>query len=137
MIRFLAAAFIASSVFAADQSCPWLDAATAAGAVGTPVAQKLTSTSCEFVHKLPRGRSFLRIAVHRSGTAHNVFASHQSRCSAAVPLKGIGNEAFLCTKHHEITGRVRDAVFTVQLNTPDNPDLRVRQIAEAVAGSLF
>jgi hypothetical protein len=124
--QVIAALIFAASLFVADQSCPWLDTATAAGVLGGQVTATVTSTACQFV----RGRSKLRIEVRKSN-------SLPDRCgTAAEPLEAIGNEAFLCAKHHEVVGRVRDAVFTIRLNAPDWQS-KAQQVAQEVAGALF
>ncbi len=105
---------------------PWLDTATAAGVLGGQVTARVTSTACQFV----RGGSKLRIEVRKS-------TARPTRCGAtAEPLKGIGNEAFLCPKHREIVGRVRDSVFTIRLTAPDW-QIKAKQLAQEVAGALF
>lgn len=53
-----------------------------------------------------------------------------------MPLKAIGNEAYLCPKSHEVMGRVRDQVFKVKLTT-EVWQAKAQEIAEAIAGALF
>ena len=126
----------------ADEPCPWLDAATASGVLGGPVAAKTTTTTCEFVRTESKRRMKLRIEVHRSTAAREEWAHAHTHCGAAAePLKAIGNEAFLCSKTGEIVGRVRDAFFTVRIITPDHTSAasqaKTKDIAEQVAGMLF
>ncbi len=111
---------------------------------GRPGDVKSDLNRCEFIRQQPHGRYRLRIEVRRVTAARDQFASYRAHCGHdAVPLKAIGNEAFLCPKKREIVGRVRDALFTVGLSTPDRAtraeawEPRTKEVAEEVAGALF
>jgi hypothetical protein len=134
-IWLLGLLFFAPSLFASEQACPWLDAATAGGILGGPVKARINSTACEF----SRGQLKLRIEVKASATAHEQLASDLNHCDPGkLPLKGIGNEAFLCPRNREILGRVRNALFKVRLVLPDDSWKRkAEEVAEQVAGILF
>jgi hypothetical protein len=126
----------------AENICPWLNAATAAGILGGPVTASVSPAVCEFI----RPQSTLHIEVRKKP------ATIEAKCeSKGTPLKGIGNEAVICLESTFITGglttkmvigRVRDQRFAVWIRTSD-PDLaptvsdRTRKIAEQVAGNLF
>ena len=128
---------------AAEDRCPWLNAATAGGVLGGAVHATVTSTSCEFVHQSGANQS-LRIEVVQASGAH-------PKCgSGAVPLKAIGNEAQACPYTgdpgviaEQVVGRVRDQAFLVRVSTtdrsapPKNLREKARIIAEQVAGILF
>jgi hypothetical protein len=91
--------------------------------------------------------------MHDIDLSANGAMSTPSRCqSQAISLKGIGNEAAMCVVdfgsfHGErVTGRVRDKKFVIRLGSSMKKDpamsnemlqLKVRSIAEQVAGSLF
>ena len=52
-------------------------------------------------------------------------------CPDAVPLKGIGTEAFACSDG--VFVRVREKAFVVRIQDRE----KARKVAELVAGSLF
>ena len=136
MLRIAAAVLVcALPLFAADQSCRWLDAATAAGFLGGPVTSRTTATACQFV----QGRSKLIIEVRTFDSAHKQFTSQRARCRPnAEQLPATGNEAFVCPKKHEVVGRVRTAIFKVQLVKPtDAWQSNLKLLAQQVAGALF
>jgi len=60
-----------------------------------------------------------------------------------MPLKAIGNEAYVCPQDRRVVGRVRDQVFTIRVSTTDRafPANVIgedgRRVAEQVAGNLF
>jgi len=120
----------------AENVCPWLNAATAAGTLGGPVTVSVSPAVCEFV----RPQSTLHIEVRLKP------ASIGAKCeSKTTPLKAIGNEAVECSGspiQELVIGRVRNQNFVVWIQTSD-PSLkttfqeRTRKIAEQVAGSLF
>jgi hypothetical protein len=136
----------------AEDRCPWLNAATAAGVLGGPVTNtslKLSTAdgtgTCDFEHSEGAASSHLIISVEP------VRAAKPSPCgSRGTPLTAIGNEAVTCAYEgkagetgEQVTGRVRDHAFLVRLSTNDKSALaaalreRARQIAEQVAGILF
>ena len=148
--RLLLAVILLPLLSAADEKCPWLNAATAAGVLGGAVKANVTQTACEFVRRDGSPESILRIEVETLG-APREFASRAARCgSGAEALKAIGNEALACTYSgkkgqlgEQVVGRVRNQAFLVRVSTDDHyataAGLRekARKIAEQVAGSLF
>jgi hypothetical protein len=144
----------------AKENCPWLNEATAAGALQGPDTSTVThpnnnkdDATCEFIHRDGSSASVLRIEVETIGGAPGAFAGYVARCGQnSVPLKAIGNEAVACSVDdrnkkgwvsEQIVGRVRDRAFTVRISSnaasPERGALReaARKIAEQVAGFLF
>jgi hypothetical protein len=128
----------------AGKSCPWLNAATAAGVLGGPVRSKVTATTCDFLRQQAHARYWLRIEVRTMPNGRKEFASYLSRCGRhPVPLKAIGNEAYVCPQDRRVIGRVRDQVFNIRVTTTDRAvpptvlEEDARSVAEQVSGSLF
>jgi hypothetical protein len=142
----------------ASNTCPWINAATAFGALGTsPDAagtnSAITSNSCTFTYQTPNSLHELRVTVEQSSDASRNFASRVTACSSgAHSLAAIGNEAVACAVNQnaeiygeEVIGRVRDQVFTLtmMINTPKTPgsagDLqqKAEMLAELISGNLF
>jgi hypothetical protein len=144
----------------AQAKCPWLTAATAAGVLGGEVQLSVTppatlrDVACEFSRKLVFGTATLRIDVSPLTNLAPDFALYRSHCAgSSIPLRAIGNEAYLCVpnKSHapgeeQIVGRVRDRAFTLTIirdltppTTPkaNEPSSDTRNIAEQIAGGLF
>lgn len=142
----------------AGTSCPWLNQATAAGALGGSASLRVQSTtaageSCLFQYQKETTIYDLLIVIQKADPSIRGMISASSRCrSKVIPLKGIGNEATMCVVdfnsfHGEcVTGRVRDQKFVVRLVSSMNKDstrademlqLKAKVIAEQVAGSLF
>ena len=136
----------------AAEICPWLNAATAGGVLGGPVAMTVTraktgdDATCDFVRHDGSLLLELRIEVETMPSPAKDFASYAARChSAAVPLKAIGNEALACSDEgaEQVVGRVRDRAFLVRIITNDRssqPSVlreKARKVAEQVAGILF
>ncbi|HEV1283991.1 MAG TPA: hypothetical protein VNU44_01735 [Bryobacteraceae bacterium] len=94
-------------------ACALLSQATAAGIMGGPV----TAAGCTFV----RSAEELRIEIVKDFKV----------CPDAVPLKGIGTEAFACS--NGVFVRVREKAFVVRIKDRE----KARKVAELVAGSLF
>jgi hypothetical protein len=129
---------------AAEERCPWLNAATAGGVLGGSVQVTVTPASCEFVRKAGAQETTLRIEV----TAASAPNAH---CGpGAKPLKAIGNEAAACSYEgkagwmaEQVVGRVRDQAFVVRIGTNDRSAMaktlreKARNVAEQVAGILF
>jgi hypothetical protein len=148
LTRCLAYLLLAAPLFCSehhtDQSCPWLNAATAAGILGGPVQCRATATTCDFVSQQAHAQYLLRIEVRTITKLRKEFASYLSRCgSRATPLKGIGNEAYVCPRDRRVIGRVRDQVFTIRVSTTASSvpaaalEEDARRVAEQVAGNLF
>jgi hypothetical protein len=128
----------------AEDRCPWLNAATAAGILSGAAHATVTSASCEFLRQSSGHEAVLRIEVSPASAPH-------AQCgSGAVALKAIGNEAAACTYQgkpglmtEQVVGRVRDQAFLVRMGSNDpSADAKVlrekaRSVAEQVAGFLF
>jgi hypothetical protein len=148
--RLLLAAILVPLMCAADEKCPWLNAATAAGVLGGAVKANVTQTACEFDRLGGSSGSALRIEVETLGAPRD-FASRAAQCrSGAEALKAIGNEAVACTHSgkkgqvaEQVVGRVRNQAFLVRISTDDHAATaaglreKARKIAEQVAGFLF
>lgn len=139
-------------------SCPWLNRATAAGVLGGPVSLTVQRTvadgnTCLFQHQKETTIYDLKIEVHDIDASARSVMPIPSRCqSKKISLKGIGNEALMCSAdsasfHGElVTGRVRNKKFVVRFGSSMKKDpamssgilrLKAKGIAEQVAGSLF
>jgi hypothetical protein len=142
----------------ANEICPWLNDATAAGFLGGTVTSTVTHPStdkndanCEFIHRDGAVVTTLQIEVKTMSTPTTQFASHLAACGThSEPVKAIGNEAVACGQDQKkgkysesIVGRVRDRAFIVRINSMgdesdrDTTAVRARKIAEQVAGFLF
>ena len=138
--------------------CPWLNEATAGGALGGPVTVSITHTgkdnddaNCEFTHREGSVVMTLRIEVETMAAPAAAYRSFTARCTPdAQPLRAIGNQAIVCSlagKKREISeqviGRVRDRAFVVRVTSStdslERTTLRTkaRRVAEQVAGFLF
>ena len=129
---------------AAQDKCPWMNAATAEGFLGGASQATVTPAACEFIRREGARETRLRIEVSA------INAPHTSCGAGADALKGIGNEAWACGFEvkpgwtgEQVTGRVRDHAFVVRVrsNMPEAAAKAVREkaraAAEAVAGILF
>jgi hypothetical protein len=143
----------------ANETCPWLNEATAAGFLDGSATSTVTHPSkdkndatCEFIIRREGGLlTTLRIEVQTMSAPAAEFASYLAECgSNAQPVKAVGNEAVACSldgkngKFSEsVVGRVRDRAFVVRVNATGDESrratiaIRVRKIAEQVAGFLF
>jgi hypothetical protein len=147
---------------AAKESCPWINEATASGALEGAVTETVTHpemskdtdvATCIFLHQSGSTSIELRIEVEALGGAPGAYAAYAARCGAnSVPLRAIGNEATICSYEdkkkkkwvsEQVVGRVRDHVFTVRVSSnagsADRDVLRekARKMAEQLAGFLF
>jgi hypothetical protein len=135
-------------LLAQADGCPWINAATASGFLGTAVTMSVTrdtanreDASCSFTGK----NAALRIVVQTMDTPRSGYTAHAAACGSNIePLKAIGNEAVVCTPDEprqstQVIGRVRNRIFTVLITTPDVEKARekARAVAEQVAGFLF
>lgn len=146
------------SMCQAKEGCPWLNEATAAGALGGPVTSTVAhpgknsgDANCEFVYRDGSTALTLEIDVETMAEGTNTFASYTARCGPNVEaLRAIGNEAVACSLPikkkaiaEQVVGRVRDRAFIVRVtsNTDSLEPIVLRQkarkIAEQVAGFLF
>ena len=130
--------------------CPWLNAATAGGVLGSAVTLTVAHENANrddavCIFASPGGT--LRISVRTIETPRSEFTSHAEACGAnTTPLKAIGNEAVVCDPDKlsaQAIGRVRNRIFTILISTTDNSAAaavlreKARGIAEQVAGNLF
>lgn len=142
---------------ASAETCPWLNAATAAGTLDGPVTFSITHSSrnkedstCEYTRQEGSTVTRLRIEVETMTDPSRDFASYTAECGpAATPLRAIGNEALTCDLRkknqisEQIVSRVRERAFIVAVSSNahsrDQDALRVKveKIAEQVAGFLF
>jgi hypothetical protein len=130
--------------------CPWLNAATAGGVLGSAVTLTVAhenanrdDMACSFLG----AGSALRIAVETMETPRNEFTSHAAECgSDPAPLRAIGNEAVVCSpdkRSAQVIGRLRNRIFTILVSATNaaltQAELRekARDVAEHVAGNLF
>jgi hypothetical protein len=142
----------------AAEMCPWLNAATAGGALGGAVSMTVTrrdsnkdDANCDFVRKQGAVMYELRIEVQTMGEAVKEFPSYKAQCgSDATQLKAIGNEAVACSLDDKnghrsalVVSRVRDRAFVIRVITTDSAmtaaalSEKARSMAEQVAGNLF
>lgn len=138
----------------ASQSCPWLNAGTAAKVLDGPVTVTAHSSSpwrgsCRFV----------RSGIPAASIAVTVDGADRHPCgTAGTRLSAIGNKALFCSSKQPdrsdaqtITGRVRDAWFVVVLVRPpatrhvpsmqlgkDKTDSStIEFLAEQISGNLY
>lgn len=163
MKSFLIAATVAlfSASCHAQNNCPWLNVATASGALGVPTTLTLnkigeSSTTCVFRPQSGSPAENLTISVMLVADPQNAeqdLKTSENRCtSSATPLKAIGNDAVLCANNaanshgEQVIGRVRDQIFVISMTTEAAPSRdttndamtdKVKMIAEQVAGNLF
>lgn len=137
-----------------EQTCPWMNAATAGGVLGGTVTSTVTRSSknkddatCFFA----RSSYDLEVSVQTMTAPAKDFANLISACgSSAMPLKAIGNEAVTCRfdrkdggAGEQVIGRVRDRAFVIRISandrsaTADSLREKARTVAEQVAGNLF
>lgn len=160
----IAAAVIAVALVPAchaQDACPWVNTATASGALGGPAAAKVLRKDgkvdeCVFQLQKESQISSLRIWVEAAADeqqAAQQFSAQERRCAApAMPLKGIGNQAVLCdagtrkSSAERVIGQVRNQVFVVTIDhgarldpSPVNNAIaeKAQEIAGEVADTLF
>jgi hypothetical protein len=146
----------------AKESCPWINEATASGALDGAVTATVThpemskdpdEATCIFVHQSGSTSIELRIEVETLRGAAGAYAAYAEKCGPdGTPLRAIGNEAVACSYtdkkrkkwvSEQVVGRVRDHAFTVRVSSSSaSPDRKVLQekaqkMAEQLAGFLF
>ncbi len=156
-ILFLVLSLGTPAMCNASENCPWINAATAAGALNGAVTFTVTRSgedkqdaTCEFVHQEGDVLTSLQIQVETMKDPSREFAAYWAKCGQhATPLRAIGNEAQVCSLHkrnqysEQVVSRVRERAFIVKIssngNTPEPAQLRDKsqKIAEQVAGFLF
>lgn len=159
IVAVVACLLFLPSVCRAKTTCPWINEATAYGVLGgmadSPMnTVEVTPAMCSFSYKDASITRQLVVTVEVAKNPVETLKSFESRCGKnSSPLSAIGNEAVTCPstgkKHvygEQVIGRVRDSVFTIQLNFGDNSspvlskdvlDEKTRIVAEQVAGNLF
>jgi hypothetical protein len=141
-----------------NTGCPWLNVATASGVLKSddngPMATLAEGgrAACSFAYRDGTASRLLKITVEQAKDDAQAISDYKARCSVgATPLSGIGNEACAAatkgqTYGQEVSGRVRDQIFTVTVTTSAQHDPfmpeealqeKARNIAEQVAGALF
>jgi hypothetical protein len=160
-LAFLAVVWMAVPTLGrAENSCPWMNEATASDLVGGDVVgaylvSKGSSSVCTFTQRMGMSTRTLQISVDLAADSHDSFLSIVgAQCGAsAAPLQAIGNEAVTCVidrgkaeMGEQVLGRVRDQVFVIALSTSIKNDpvltptalkVKIRSAAEQVAGNLF
>jgi hypothetical protein len=133
--------FLSACICQAEEACPWINAATAAGVLDGEVTLQRTENTCVFTH------NFSKLGID----VHTVSLPYKLVCGpSAMPLKAIGNEALACSPEEkngkiseQVAGRVRDQAFTIRITTTDRSISRsslrekAKLVAEQVAGNLF
>ena len=153
---FVFVAFLSATCHA-DSLCPWINKATAFGALGvseeSPMASvsELNSTVCSFAYRDGNITRKLRITVEQAKDPEQSFNAYKAHCGKdGSSLRSIGNEAVMCATNkgqgEQVFGRVRDNVFTITITTsagndPTMPrDVLIEKaglVAEQVSGNLF
>jgi hypothetical protein len=146
----------------AKDSCPWINEATASGALDGAVTATVTRpemskdtdvATCVFLHQSGSTGIELRIEVETLRGAPGAYTAYAERCGPdGTPVRAIGNEAVTCSYtdkkrkkwvSEQVVGRVRDHAFTVRVSSsaasPDRSVLRekAQKMAEQLAGYLF
>jgi hypothetical protein len=161
-MKFLASVFIASIIFSttitrAENLCPWINKATAFGALGTTEdaaasISEISSTACRFVYRDGNTTRELRVTVEQTNDWERALNTSKAQCGHDVnQLRAIGNEAVMCAANQKgqvelVIGRVRDNVFTISISTSARNDSSMSRevlvqkaglVAEQVSGNLF
>jgi hypothetical protein len=142
----------------AEARCPWLNVATASGALNGPSVMTVqqgagNGTTCIFQYRNKSAIYSLRISVSDLKEASKGAAPYEDQCaSSKEPLRAIGNEAVMCAADEghlhgeQVIGRVRDRIFILVVSTSarNDPSMsgdvlkeKLENLAEQVAGSLF
>jgi hypothetical protein len=146
----------------AKDSCPWINEATASGALDGAVTMTVArpgmskdpdEATCVFLRQSGATGIELRIEVETLRGAPSEYAVYAERCGPdGTALRAIGNEAVMCSYTdkkrkkwvaEQVVGRVRDHAFTVRVSSgaasPDRSVLRekAQKMAEQLAGFLF
>src|ERR1700742_1462038 len=138
-MRYLRFAFLTLATFSpaichADNLCPWINKATAFGALGTnedsssATVSELSSSVCGFSYHVGNIIRELRITVEQAKDPEQAFNTYKAQCAKKGNLlRAIGNEAVMCPADKEglgeqVFGRVRDKVFTITFSTSAKND---------------
>jgi hypothetical protein len=143
----------------ATENCPWLNAATAGGVIGSQVRMSVThppndradqpngapgDATCEFTPQDGAANTSIRIAVHTMQDHAKDYAAFVSRCGPSPrKLIGVGNEAVACTLEvsagtvtEQVVARVRDRVFIFSWSMPQADANSSKETAQAIQGKL-
>lgn len=143
----LALLFFACSCLAHD--CPWMNTATASDLLGGSVTAAATKNACSFTLQQSGAVKVIHIRVRPLPVMG--IQKYRKRCrNTAIPVNGLGNEAFACqakSQHKKtverLAGRVREQSFVVDVSTSKPNANRTKLIhiaketAGQVAGNLF
>jgi hypothetical protein len=141
-------------LFAASQTCPVMNAATAAGALGGEVQATMTRSDkdASYTCRFTRAGSELTIEIGTLATPGQFARFADNACQGGrdiAPLKAIGNQTIVCSlgMNHEVVekavGRVRNQTFIIRFGAADNAAdtksvrSKTTALAELVAGNLF
>lgn len=137
---------------AENDSCPWINNATAFGILGASEDSPMASAAaCSFTYHDGGIMRELRITVEQATSPQQAFRMYKSHCHHERAMRGIGNEAVMCSmdekqEHGErVVGCVRDNVFTISLSagvndaslSKDALKEKIGIAAEQVSGNLF
>jgi len=114
-------------------SCPVLETATVAGALGEVTQQACVFTNADY-------HLDVELTKLKAPEEFSHFASAACEGSSkAAPVKAIGNEAVVCefANGEKLVSRVRNQGFTVLLNGPGEVRKKLLLFAEQIAGNLF
>jgi len=157
-LSLLATVLCLPAICAAQEQCPWVNRATAEGAMGGEAVVSVDrviagQTRCAFRLSKAEERVELRIEVAPMKDWKAEFAPYKAECNGlSTSLRAIGNEAMMCRITGEkdiagrrVIGRVRDRAFLVTLTAPagssvitqDQIASKIQMVAEQVAGNLF
>lgn len=158
LLLFLVLLTVPTAHAATTQTCPWLNAATAAGVLEGPVMVSVSyldpdnrDAACEFTYKADHTVRILRIEVNTMKDLSHDYSQYIAKCGQdAKALAAIGNEAIVCRipgydkqVAEQVVSRVRERAFIVGVlsNGPvaerDAMREKARKVTEQVAGFLF
>ncbi len=151
--------FSLSAMAATTQPCPWLNAATASGALKGPIAsisvtysnQENSDATCEFTAGKEHSARRLRIEVGTMNDLAHDFPKYLAKCGHSGKSVGaIGNQALACSIRgrnnevlEQVVSRVRERAFVVDVGSDSHTLTQnamrdiARKVAEQVAGFLF
>jgi hypothetical protein len=152
-MRHIVLAILIAAACRAEDACPFLNAATAAGVLGGEVISHYDGSTCLFTHAAAtvpgRDREGAVFASQLLIKVQTVTLPYKLVCEPnPTSLKAIGNEAVICSMEgkngsisEQIAGRVRDRAFFIRLTSNNIPRdalrEKARSVAEQVAGILF
>jgi len=114
-------------------SCPVLDTATVAGALGEVAQNECVFTNSQY-------QLTVELTKLKAPEEFSHFASVACEgARATAPVKAIGNEAVVCefANGQKLVSRVRSQGFTVLLNGSGELRKKLLLFGEQIAGNLF